>query len=70
MAKRQCAIKATVSIEGGWLNVWCEPELLDRIKAIEGVVHMNTAQNPWGYPVWVDSRYDLAEVAAEIEALA
>ena len=69
MAERKQAIKATV-IGTHWINLWCDAEIVEAVQAIAGVTQVTDADQTNCRTVWVDRRYDMAEVAAEIEALA
>lgn len=68
MTQPKQAIKTKI-VAQVWIYVYCDPEMLPRIKALSGVIRIDPPQADNGRCVWVDARYDLAEIAAEIEDL-
>lgn len=68
MAERKQYIVARSN--GAYIDVWCDAEVVERIEAIEGVTHVNGPDFSNRRSVFIDRRYDMAEIAAEIEALA
>lgn len=66
--------KVDVVVEAGWtaftLTVWCDADIAEQIKVIPGVVSCYQAYGLLDqYNIFIDHRYEPAEVAAAIRQL-
>lgn len=67
MAKRNSELVVRRG-SGSWVDVWCDDALVPLIETIKGILrfqHMTSGE----WTAWLDPRYDINEVVAEIEAL-
>ena len=55
---------------GGWYTVWVEnaPNIISEVLSIEGVYEIHS-EGKSNITVWIDKRYDGAEVMAEVKGL-
>ena len=68
MAKRVRNIDITTWAE--YIDVWCDFEIRDQIKAIEGVARVEQEYAPGHYHVYYDARYNLDDIVKEMRELA
>lgn len=57
-----------IKSKGHHLTVWADAGLTDIIKSVEGVTNVYCTLTPTEYSVFLDKRYNIDFVAAEIEA--
>ena len=68
MAKRKSEIEVN-HIAGNTYKVWADDGFVDKARKIEGIQEISPRKVDGAWTLWVDPRYDAAEVIAEIEAL-
>jgi len=68
MAKRKRNIDITTWVE--YMDVWCDFEIQDQIKAIEGVAWVEQEDMPERCRVYYDARYNLDDIVKEMRKLA
>jgi len=67
MAKRQQEVKVECPT-GTMLYVWADDDVIEKVKEVEGIYEVGD-KFMGHYAAFIDHRYDIKDIAEEIEAL-